>query len=146
MKKYGKYETVPVSAAQKKAAQKSVMLQTYFTSLLCLVLCVVMFFGTTYAWFTSEVNNVNNEIYIGILDVEMEKALEAGKWASLSEVDVKGNNKTNLFDRNIRWEPGYTTLETIRIVNKGDLAFRYTLAFTDGKFADKTNAALQDDA
>ena len=145
MKKYGKYETVPVSAAQKKAAQKSVMLQTYFTSLLCLVLCVVMFFGTTYAWFTSEVNNVNNEIYIGILDVEMEKALEAGKWASLSEVDVEGNNKTNLFDRNIRWEPGYTTLETIRIVNKGDLAFRYTLAFTDGKFADKTNAALQDD-
>ena len=145
MKKYGKYETVPVSAGQKKAAQKSVMLQTYFTSLLCLVLCVVMFFGTTYAWFTSEVNNVNNEIYIGILDVEMEKALEAGKWASLSEVDVEGNNKTNLFDRNIRWEPGYTTLETIRIVNKGDLAFRYTLAFTDGKFADKTNAALQDD-
>ena len=101
MKKYGKYETVPVSAAQKKAAQKSVMLQTYFTSLLCLVLCVVMFFGTTYAWFTSEVNNVNNEIYIGILDVEMEKALADGKWASLSELE-NGVNKTNLFDRNIR--------------------------------------------
>ena len=123
MKKYGKYETVPVSAAQKKAAQKSVMLQTYFTSLLCLVLCVVMFFGTTYAWFTSEVNNVNNEIYIGILDVEMEKALPDGTWASLSELENRVN-KTNLFDRNIRWEPGYTTLETIRVVNKGDLAFR----------------------
>ena len=38
----------------------------------------------------------------------------------------------NLFDRNIRWEPGYTSLETIRIVDKGDLAFTYVLNFTDG--------------
>ena len=144
MKIFTENKAAPASAEQKKAAAKSTVLQTYFTSLLSLVLCVVMFFGTTYAWFTSEVNNVKNEIYIGILDVEMEKALADGKWASLSELE-NGVNKTNLFDRNIRWEPGYTTLETIRVVNKGDLAFRYTLAFTDGTFTDKTNAALENE-
>jgi len=144
MKIFTANKAAPASAEKKKAAAKSTVLQTYFTSLLSLVLCVVMFFGTTYAWFTSEVNNVKNEIYIGILDVEMEKALADGKWASLSELE-NGVNKTNLFDRNIRWEPGYTTLETIRVVNKGDLAFRYTLAFTDGTFTDKTSAALENE-
>ena len=29
--------------------------------MLCMVLCVTMFFGTSYAWFTSEVNNEGNE-------------------------------------------------------------------------------------
>ena len=121
MKKFGKYEKM----------RKNAIMKTYVTSLLCLVLCVSMFFGTSFAWFTSEVNNTNNEIYIGTLDVDLFKdngldAEEKTIWADLASSEVK------LFNSNIRWEPGYTTLETIKIVNKGDLAFNYVLNFTDG--------------
>ena len=74
MKKYGKYEKrpepkviakSPAKKADKQPKVKSMLLQTYFTSLLCLILCVTMFFGTSYAWFTSEVNNSANETYVG---------------------------------------------------------------------------------
>ena len=127
MRKYGKYE--------KKPGAKVLLMQTYLSSLLCLVLCVSMFFGTSYAWFTSEVNNSGNEIYIGILDVELDKKVGDG-WKSLDSSKNDANNEPNdlkLFNKNIRWEPGYTALETIRITNTGDLAFNYVLRFTDGK-------------
>ena len=121
-------------AKQPKA--KNMLLQTYFTSLVCLVLCVGMFLGTSYAWFTSEVNNAGNEIYIGILNVELEKKDKTGTsptgWVSLSTTTNEVNDY-KLFDGGIRWEPGYTSLETVQVVDKGDLAFNYTLTFTNGK-------------
>lgn len=132
MKKYGKYERIPDGTRAKQPPVKSMLLQTYFTSLLCLVLCVTMFFGTSYAWFTSEVNNTANEIYIGTLDV----GLFAGE-KNLSDSDSK------LFDANIRWEPGYTALETITVVNKGDLAFKYVLSFTDGSLAEGSTLSIE---
>ena len=125
MKKYGKYEKRPVVAPEKKKKVPNVLLQTYLTSLLSLVLCVTMFFGTSYAWFTSEVTNTNNEIHVGILKVGLYR-----------EDGTDLSNSTNkLFDGNIRWEPGYTSLETIKIVNEGDLAFKYVLSFTGNEAA-----------
>lgn len=118
MRKYGKFERMPDGTRAKPPKVKNVLLQTYFTSLLCMVLCVSMFFGTSYAWFTSEVNNVGNEIYIGTLKVGLYKG----------DTNLNGSD-TKLFDKNIRWEPGYTALETIKVVNEGDLAFKYNLNF-----------------
>lgn len=144
MKKFGKFEQMPDGTRSKQPQVKSMLLQTYFTSLLCLVLCVTMFLGTSYAWFTSEIQNTANEIYIGTLDVELEKKVEE-KWLSLS-AHTDGVNTTKLFDSNIRWEPGYTALETIKVVNKGDLAFKYVLNFTDGSLIDESKAILADAA
>jgi len=145
MKKYGKYERRPepkvvVMRTEKKSGNKqpqvkSMLLQTYFTSLLCLILCVTMFFGTSYAWFTSEVNNSANEIYVGTLKVGLLKETDSGV-QDLATGDIK------LFDKNIRWEPGYTTVETIQIVNKGDLAFKYVMTFTDGTLSNANGASL----
>lgn len=147
MKKYGKYErgqTVKMTAdvSEKKADAKqpqvkSMLLRTYFTSLLCLVLCMTMFFGTSYAWFTSEVNNPKNEIYVGTLDVGLKKVVESG-------VQDLAEDNVNLFDKNIRWEPGYTTVETIQVVNKGDLAFNYVITFTDGTLDNAGGVSLDD--
>lgn len=148
MKKYGKYEKRPEAAATSQSKVKSGLLQTYFVSLVCMVLCVTMFFGTSYAWFTSEVNNAGNEIYIGILDVELLKQTGVDTWASLSE-KVNGVNTTILFDKvdqnnkTIRWEPGYTALETVKVVNQGDLAFKYVLNFTDGTVDGQIDDTLQ---
>ena len=97
MKKYGKYERMPDGSRAKQPEMKSVLLQTYFTSLVCLLLCVTMFFGTTYAWFTSEVTNTGNEIYIGTLDVELQKQV-GGEWVSLQNVSDETAEVHRLFD------------------------------------------------
>lgn len=127
MRKYGKYE--------KRPEAKNVLQQTYLTSLLCMVLCVAMFLGTTYAWFTSETASEHNEIYIGTLDVGLYKKTAA----ETQDLSIAGNM---LFDKNIRWEPGYTAMETVIIRNEGDLAFQYDMTFTSN---DKStvDAALQ---
>lgn len=117
MKELGKYE--------KRA--KGVLLQTYFSSLLCMVLCVAMFLGTTFAWFTSGVTNTANEIYVGMLDVGLFK-MKDGTAVSLDSND--SNEK--LFDGSICWEPGYTAIEILQVKNEGDLSFRYDLTFKDG--------------
>lgn len=141
MKKYGKYEKRPEGVHAKQPKVQNALLQTYFTSLLCMVLCVTMFFGTSYAWFTSEVTNTGNEIYIGVLDVELEKQ-NGTNWESLSMV-ADGVNTTKLYSNAVRWEPGYTSLETVRVIDKGDLAFDYALTFTDGKMTGDAPAELQ---
>ena len=135
MRKSGKFVKQAVKpAVEKKPSVKSALMQTYFTSLLCLVLCVSMFLGTSYAWFTSEVVNPANEIYVGTLKVGLYK--ENGQ--NLADSNYK------LFDGSIRWEPGYTALETIQIVNEGDLAFHYVLNFTDGTLVDGSAEKLAD--
>lgn len=112
-----------------KPQAKNNLLQSYFISLLGLLLCVTMFLSTTYAWFSGGVTNTVNEIHIGVLDVALYKQ-EGSNYLDLSIGDTK------LFDSDIRWEPGYTALETIVIRNRGSLAFRYTLGFTDGVLAE----------
>lgn len=134
MKQYGKYEKRAAVPAAKQKKTTNVLLQTYFSSLLCLVLCVTMFLGTSYAWFTSEVSNTANEIYVGTLKVGLYKQSGEEK-RDLADA----NNK--LFDGSIRWEPGYTALETVEVVNKGDLAFNYVMNFTDGSVAEGTDLA-----
>lgn len=140
MKKYGKFEKRIVKAETKREKEQNPLLQTYFSSLLSLVLCVAMFLGTSYAWFSSEVQSTGNEIYVGILKVELEKQTDANTWVPMSAVTAEGQSANKLYDGNIRWEPGYTSLETIRIVDKGDLAFTYALTFLDGTICDMQNA------
>lgn len=122
---------------KKQPSAKSALLQTYFASLLSMILCVSMFFATTYAWFTAEVNSTTNEIYIGTLSVGLTKE------ADPEPLDM-ANSSNKLFDANIRWEPGYTTVETVHVTNKGDLAFKYSMTFTDGRLNGEVNPKLQE--
>lgn len=161
MRKYGRHEMQPApKAAAKHTVKKStdkqpkvknMLLQTYLTSLLCLVVCVVMFFGASYAWFSSEVTNTGNEIYVGTLKVGLYKDqlvsttdAEGNTTSTTQRVDLANNANEKLFSGNIRWEPGYTALETIKVVNEGDLAFKYVLSFTDGSVADKAGVTLDE--
>lgn len=137
MKKYGRFETQSKEVPAKTPKLKNNLLQTYFVSLLCMVMSVTMFFGTSFAWFTSEVNNAGNEIYIGTLDVNLDKKTGENTWESLS-APANTANTPKLFDDQIRWEPGYTMMETVRVTNQGDLAFKYELTFTDGTLDGKT--------
>lgn len=121
-----KNEKLPRRSVEKTVGKsrkvKNPILQTYFTSLLSLILCVSMFFGTSLAWFSSEVQSTGNEILIGTLKAEL---LMGDK--SLSAAD----STDKVFDSDIKWEPGYTALRALTVKNTGDLDFTYTLTLTD---------------
>jgi len=108
---------------ERKKEAKNQLLRAYISSLLSLVLCVCMFCGTSYAWFSSDVSVEGNEIYIGMLDVDL---LMDGKSLSAPE-----NKDLKVYSNAIRWEAGYTSLRTFTVKDEGNLAFNYELTFTD---------------
>ena len=87
-------------------------------SVLSLVLCVSMFVGTTFAWFTDEVVSSNNIIKSGSLDVKMLWSNDKTNWTDASTGAI--------FDYKY-WEPGYTDVKYIKIENVGDLALKFRL-------------------
>ena len=142
MRKFGKYEKM----------RKSAILQTYVTSILCLALCVTMFFGTSMAWFSDTAESSGNQMYVGTLEIKLEHATFKGgaqQGTNDEMVDVTTKDykilKSGKEDENgIRWEPGYTAVEKFRLTELGDLAFGYQLGiaytFADGVSAQKSIA------
>lgn len=94
-------------------------------SVLSLLLCFSMLAGTTYAWFTDTVTSTGNIIQSGILDADIVDAdgnsLE-GK--TLSFIKAEGAPA----DERVLWEPGCTyNLQDFKVVNKGNLAFKFKI-------------------
>ena len=99
----------------KRATKRALL-----TSVMALVMCVVMLVGTTFAWFTDTASTGVNKIQAGTLNVDIvDKNGDSLDGKSLSFKDV--NNNTDIL-----WEPGATfNLDSFKIVNKGNLAFKY---------------------
>lgn len=92
------------------------------SSMLALVMCVAMLIGTTFAWFTDSVTSTGNRIQSGTLKVDLELLdKQSGVWNSVKE------NKTPLFEGE-QWEPGYTEVKVLRVVNEGKLALKWKAA------------------
>ncbi|MBQ3054522.1 MAG: hypothetical protein IJC88_00270 [Oscillospiraceae bacterium] len=98
----------------------------YLHSVLALLVCISMFVGSTFAWFTDNVSSVNNIIKSGNLDLEMywTDDLATGTWYNVE--DPQYNTVFN-YDN---WEPGYTDVKYIKLVNKGSLALNFELTLT----------------
>ena len=104
------------------------------TSALCLLLCVSMLVGATFAWFTDSVSTTNNVITAGNLDVNLYyKTTAMGEWAP-----VKAD--TNVFSGNL-WEPGHTEVVYLKVVNEGTLALKYDLIVNVASEVAGTNVA-----
>lgn len=87
-----------------------------------LLLCLTMFVGTTYAWFTDSVTSANNIITAGNLDVELYyRSVGQENWTEVTET-------TNIFKEDTLWEPGHTEVVKLKVVNAGTLAFIYQLS------------------
>ena len=104
----------------KKATKRALL-----TSVTALVMCVVMLVGTTFAWFTDTASTAVNKIQAGNLDVDIvDKEGVSLDGKSLSFKDVNG--KTDIL-----WEPGATfKLDSFKIVNDGNLAFKYKVVIS----------------
>lgn len=103
-------------------------MKKYNRTLLVALLIVAVFataIGGTFAWFTDNVEVTGNMIESGTLDIDIE--LKKGdSWISLEE-----NPETKIYNYDL-WEPGYTQVETMKIVNKGNLALQYELNVVPG--------------
>jgi predicted ribosomally synthesized peptide with SipW-like signal peptide len=90
------------------------------SSALAILMCVAMLVGTTFAWFTDTASTAVNKIQAGTLNVDIvDKNGDSLNGKSLSFRDA--NDSTDIL-----WEPGATfNLDSFKIVNKGNLAFKY---------------------
>lgn len=97
---------------------------------LALLMCVSMLIGSTYAWFTDTASTAVNKIQSGTLDVALEM-WDGEKWVdaegeTLDFVKAEGHE-----NEQILWEPGCTyELPALRIINKGNLALKYSVVIT----------------
>ena len=106
-------------------------------SLFAFFLCIVLLIGTTFAWFTDTASTGVNKIQSGNLKVDLEVATawdEHGavtKWESAVGKTQDFQKAAGAEDEQILWEPGCKyKLPEIRVVNKGNLALKYTLKVT----------------
>ena len=115
-------------------------------SALALLLCVSMLIGSTFAWFTDSVSSKGNIIQSGNLDIEMywTDDLSSDVWYNVEDA---AHNTIFSYDN---WEPGYTDVKYIKLVNKGNLALNYKLTLTPqgsvGKLAEVINVYFADSA
>ena len=91
----------------------------FIRSVLLLLLCLMLFTGTTLAWLTDNVIS-ESVVRAGNLHVDMEH-LENGEWISLKE-----NPGHKVFHYN-DWEPGRADVAVLKIKNAGSLALRFKL-------------------
>lgn len=90
-------------------------------SVLSLLVCVSMLVGTTFAWFTDSVSTGKNVIASGNLDVQLQYKLDLDdQWQDVT-------SDTELFDDEALWEPGYTQVVYLKVVNAGSLALKYQI-------------------
>ena len=87
-------------------------------SVLSMVLCIAMLIGMTFAWFTDTASTGVNKIQAGNLDVKLMYSTDMQTWK-------EANEQTKLFDDNALWEPGYTQVVYLKVVNGGNLALKY---------------------
>ncbi len=110
-----------------------------FHSVIALLLSFSMLIGSTFAWFNEQVSSNENIITAGNLDLEMywTDDIDSGNWYNIEE-----NGKNTIFSYD-NWEPGYTDVKYIKLVNAGDLALNYKLSLTPqnevGKLAEVIN-------
>lgn len=122
MKRIGKYEKKPEPKAQKKKTANP-LLQTYLTSLLCMVLCVTMFLSTTMAWFTDEVGSHGNQIYVGNLSMQ----LTWNNGVNTVNPASAENANTPIFGDSVVWTPGHMEARELTLTNDGNMDFSYRL-------------------
>ena len=102
---------------KKKSTKRALI-----SSLLILAMCFTMLAGTTFAWFTDTVESGNNIIKSGKLDIDL--LIKAD--GDTDYVSVTDNPDKAAFNYEL-WEPGYTSWANAKVVNKGNLALKYTM-------------------
>ena len=100
--------------------QKRVPLISVLIILLCISVCI----GATYAYFASSVASNGNKVKAGKLDVDLQLLTDSSTntWLTITE------SADPVFNYEL-WEPGYTAVKVLRVVNNGNLAVKWEARF-----------------
>lgn len=109
-------------------------------SICLLVLWGVLGTGTSIAWFMDETPELVNSFEFADFDLEVYHKVTntqgVEEWVLVDE-------KTKVFDEEALYEPGYTQVVHLKIVNKGDVEFDYKLSVNMNDFVPGLNEAGQ---
>ncbi len=109
--------------------------RTLVTNIIALVLCISMFVGSTFAWFTDSASTNVNKIEAGTLDIALTKDDGTGTFVNAEgetinfiKINEEGNPAGEIDPENVQWEPGAMFMfPTLRIENNGSLAAKFKL-------------------
>ena len=90
-------------------------------SLCAIILWGILGTGASLAWFTDTSEEVNNIFHIANFEVEVSHRTDDGKWETI-------DGKTDIFDDEALYEPGYVQVVYLKVENKGDRAFDFHTA------------------
>ena len=98
--------------------------KTLILSFMVMLVSLISFTMTTFAWFSDSASSLNNIVKVGNLDAKMywTDNVERGEWHDIEDSQY---NAVFTYDN---YEPGYTELKYIKIVNNGTLAYKYDLS------------------
>ncbi len=121
------------------------------SGILPLLVSLVIFTGTTWAWFADRVENTGNVVKTGSLDVKMYWSDSRWELAASDNVlyaetdwkDVEEEGHAVIFDCQ-NWYPGCEDVKYLKIVNTGSLPFRYTLNILSDGERKAESEALED--
>ncbi len=100
---------------EKKSLYKKIALAL---SLCALVVWGILGTGASLAWFTDTSPEINNIFHFAEFDVEVSHRLTDGKWESI-------DGKTDIFDDEALYEPGYVQVVYLKVENKGTVPFKF---------------------
>ena len=114
------------------------------SSAFSLIICAAMLIGTTFAWFTDTASTAVNKIQAGNLKVDLEMQKPDGSWVSAKGETLEFKKAADApADEKVLWEPGCTyELPKLRVINKGNLALKYTVEITGINGDAKLNDAI----
>ena len=101
-----------------------------WASVTAIALCMAMLVGTTFAWFTDTASTAVNKIQSGTLKIGLQMSTDGENWTDANGKTLnflRKDRETLVEDADILWEPGCTyQLPQLRVVNKGNLAVKFT--------------------
>ena len=122
----------------KKSSSAKGMKRALIASGTCALLCGLLLFSSSVAWFTSTKESNVNELYSGNLDIVLSysKDMSENSWTAVTE------ETSDIFKVNgepMLWEPGAVNVVYFKIENKGNLSANYEFAIQIDDEVEGTN-------
>lgn len=90
-------------------------------SLSILIIWGILGTGASLAWFTDTSEEVTNIFHVANFELEVSHRLDDGSWESI-------DGKTDIFDDEALYEPGYVQVVYLKVENTGTVAFDFHTA------------------
>lgn len=101
---------------------KNIKTFSFIMNIVAIVIASLLLIGSTFAWFTDSATSSNNKIKAGTLSIDLQLLDKEQGWISLKD------NNDPIFDYE-NWEPGYTDVKVLKVVNEGSLALKWKAKF-----------------